>query len=89
MNVNKMSFAVLAFVALVISSLAVVFGTAQPASAAQYAGPIYSTYSACNKGRMAYQSSFTRASSCYIQYGYNPNTRQNVYLGYSFTVTTR
>jgi len=85
MKKTKVTFTVIA--AFFISSLAVLLGS-QQAQAASYAGPVYSSYEACDAARAGYQSSWTRASECYVQYGYDTNTGQNVYLGYSFTVTT-
>lgn len=85
MKKTGVTFTVLA--AFFMSSFAVLAGGNQ-ASAGSYAGPVYSSYAECDAARATYQSSWTRASQCYIQYGYDTNTGQNVYLGYSFTVTT-
>ncbi len=85
MKKTGVKFTVIA--AFLISSFAFLFN-GQQANAASYAGPVYSSYEECDAGRVGYQSSWTRASECYVQYGYDANTGQNVYLGYSFTVTT-
>ena len=85
---KKTNVTITVIAAFLISSFAVLFGTAQHASAASYAGPVYGSYAECDAARPGYQSSWTRASECYVQQGYDANTGQNVYLGYSFTVTT-
>jgi len=86
---KKTNVTITVIAAFLISSFAVLFGTTQHASAtSSYAGPVYSSYAECDAARPGYQSSWTNASQCYVQYGYDANTGQNVYLGYSFTVTT-
>jgi len=76
------------FAALIISSFAALFAGNQ-AHAASYAGPVYSSYNECEAARPSFQSSFTRASQCSVAYAYDTNTDQNVYIGYSFNVTTQ
>lgn len=87
-SLKKLGTSVLVFGALLVSTL-VVGLHGQQANAASYAGPVYSSYEACDNDRVRWQSSFTRASTCYVAYGWDSNTQQNVYLGYSFTVTER
>ena len=87
-TMKKTNVTITVIAAFLISSFAVLFGTSQAANAASYAGPVYSSYEECDAARVTYQSSWTDASHCYVQYGYDTNTGQDVYLGYSFTVTT-
>jgi len=86
-TMKKTNVTITVIAAFLISSFAVLFSSHQ-ANAGSYAGPVYSSYEECDAARAGYQSSWTDASHCYVQYGYDPNTGQDVYLGYSFTVTT-
>ena len=87
-TMKKTNVGITVFAALIISSFAALFAGNQAHAASSYAGPVYGSYAECDAARAGYQSSWTRASECYIQYGYDTNTGQDVYLGYSFTVTT-
>lgn len=88
-TLKKTNVKITVIAAFLISSFAVLLGASSQANAASsYAGPVYSSYEECDAARATYQSSWTDASHCYVQYGYDTNTGQNVYLGYSFTVTT-
>ena len=86
-TLKKTKVTITVMAAFLVSSFAVLLG-GHHASADSYAGPVYSSYAECDAARAGYQSSWSRASECYVQYGYDPNTGQDVYLGYSFTVYT-
>ena len=88
-TMKKTNVGITVFAALLISSFAALFAGHQANAASSYAGPVYGSYAECEAARPSYQSSWTRASQCYVQQGYDANTGQNVYLGYSFTVYTQ
>lgn len=78
---------VLAVITIVAALVVTLFAGAPASAARSSAGPVYDTYSQCDRARKAYNSSWTRTSTCYAQPWYQNG--QRFFKGYSFTIYYR
>lgn len=85
--ITKSRLSILAAITVAIAMLATAVVGHNASAARSKAGPVYSTYSQCDKARKAYNSSWTRSSTCYKQPWYQNGMRY--YKGYSFTIYYR
>lgn len=89
-RLKTLGVGIFAFAALAVSGFTALSTGASAGASGFYEGPHYSTYAACNADRVRFQSSFTRAGSCFRAQGYNPTTHSYVDLGYyTFYVSYR
>lgn len=86
-QITKSHVSIFLAFAIAVAMIATLFVGFDASAARSKAGPVYDTYSACDRARKAYNSSWTRTSTCYKQPWYQNG--QRFYKGYSFTIYYR
>lgn len=84
---NKLFSSLIAVAAVAAAMLLAVALNHNVSAASSKAGPVYDTFNQCDRARKAYNSSWTRASTCYKQPWYLNGMKY--YKGYSFTIYYR